>query len=90
MATQEKLSHAMVQSQNLREERDLLKGVEQRLLLEKESMLREHRSQNLLMNNLQAIQVCGIWTFDYCITGTFYRHLIFRVPHDSPQKTLFK
>ncbi|XP_022089783.1 nucleoprotein TPR-like isoform X2 [Acanthaster planci] len=56
MAANEKLTRAEVACKNLTDERDLLKGVEARLLQEKESMQREHRSQTLLLTNLETIQ----------------------------------
>ncbi|GAB1608232.1 nucleoprotein TPR-like [Argonauta hians] len=42
--------------QNLVTERDLLKAAEQRLAQEKENMLKEQHSQNVLLSNLQTIQ----------------------------------
>ena len=57
MTTQEKYSNAEVQSQMLRQERDLLKNVEARLSQERDSLLRDQRAQNLLLANLEAIQV---------------------------------
>lgn len=57
MLAQEKFSHADVQLQNMRAERDMLKTVEARLNQEKEGLIREARSQNMLLANLQAIQV---------------------------------
>ena len=57
MLAQEKFSHADVQLQNMRAERGMLKTVEARLNQEKEGLIREARSQNMLLANLQAIQV---------------------------------
>jgi len=59
MAAKERLTRAEVQCQNLRAEKELLKTSESRLLHEKESVIREQRSQSQLMANLQAIQVSG-------------------------------
>ena len=61
MLAQEKFSHADVQLQNMRAERDMLKTVEARLNQEKEGLIREARSQNMLLANLQAIQVRTNW-----------------------------
>ena len=57
MTVQEKFSHADVQLQNMRAERDMLKTAEARLNQEKEGLVREARSQSMLLANLQAIQV---------------------------------
>ena len=57
MLAQEKFSNADVQLQNMRAERDMLKTIEARLNQEKEGLIREARSQNMLLANLQAIQV---------------------------------
>ncbi|XP_038056577.1 nucleoprotein TPR-like [Patiria miniata] len=56
MAANEKLTRAEVACDNLKVERELLKGVEARLTQEKESMQREHRGQTLLLTNLETIQ----------------------------------
>ncbi len=56
-AAQERCTKAEVSVENLRAERDLLKGVEVRLNQEKESLIREQRSQSLLLTNMQTIQV---------------------------------
>ncbi|XP_033645246.1 nucleoprotein TPR-like [Asterias rubens] len=56
MAATEKLTRAEVARDNLRTERDLLKGVEARLVQEKETMQRGNQSQTLLLTNLQTIQ----------------------------------
>lgn len=45
------------QAESLRKERDMLKMVESRLSQEKESILDQQRSQNLLLTNLKSIQV---------------------------------
>ncbi|KAJ3600175.1 hypothetical protein NHX12_034125 [Muraenolepis orangiensis] len=55
-AVQEKLSMAQRHAEGLREERDMLKLAESRLTHEKESVVGQQRSQNLLLTNLQAIQ----------------------------------
>uniref|UniRef100_A0A3Q1FGC6 Nucleoprotein TPR n=1 Tax=Acanthochromis polyacanthus TaxID=80966 RepID=A0A3Q1FGC6_9TELE len=52
----EKLTMAEGRAENLRKERDMLKLVESRLNQEKETMLSQQQSQNLLLTNLQAIQ----------------------------------
>lgn len=57
MSCQEKMSNAEVQAHVMRQERDLLKSVEARLTQERDSLLRDQRSQNLLLANLEAIQV---------------------------------
>ena len=57
MAKQTRLAHAEVQVQNLTIEKGLLKNIESRLHEEKESIMREQRSRELMMANLQAIQV---------------------------------
>ena len=66
MLAQEKFSHADVQLQNMRAERDMLKTIEARLNQEKEGLIREARSQNMLLANLQAIQVKS--TQRFCVT----------------------
>uniref|UniRef100_A0AAR2JYP4 Nucleoprotein TPR n=1 Tax=Pygocentrus nattereri TaxID=42514 RepID=A0AAR2JYP4_PYGNA len=53
-AANEKLTMSQVES--LRKERDILKVVESRLNQEKESILSQQRSQNLLLTNLKSIQ----------------------------------
>lgn len=45
------------QAESLRRERDMLRMVETRLSQEKESILTQQRSQNLLLTNLKSIQV---------------------------------
>ena len=57
ITAQENISRLEVRCQNLSSERDLLKAAEQRLVQEKESMLKEQHSQNVLLSNLQTIQV---------------------------------
>lgn len=57
MVAQEKLAKSDVTIENLKAERDLLKGVEARLLQEKESVMKEQTHQSRLMANLQAVQV---------------------------------
>lgn len=57
MVAQEKLAKSDVTIENLKAERDLLKGVEARLLQEKESVMKEQQHQSRLMANLQAVQV---------------------------------
>lgn len=57
MVAQEKLAKSDVTIENLKAERDLLKGVEARLLQEKESVMKEQQHQSRLMSNLQAVQV---------------------------------
>ncbi|TRY56833.1 hypothetical protein DNTS_004104 [Danionella cerebrum] len=53
----EKLTMAESRSENFRKERDILKQVENRLIQEKESILNEQRSQNLLLTNLKSMQL---------------------------------
>ncbi|XP_073732494.1 nucleoprotein TPR [Misgurnus anguillicaudatus] len=53
----EKLAMAESRVENTRKERDILKQVENRLTQEKESILSEQRSQNLLLTNLKSIQL---------------------------------
>lgn len=53
----EKLAMAESRVENTRKERDILKQVENRLAQEKESILSEQRSQNLLLTNLKSIQL---------------------------------
>ncbi|XP_042370774.1 translocated promoter region b, nuclear basket protein [Plectropomus leopardus] len=55
-AAKEKLTMAEGRAESLRKERDMLKLVESRLNQEKESILSQQQSQNLLLTNLQAIQ----------------------------------
>ncbi|XP_057697331.1 translocated promoter region b, nuclear basket protein isoform X1 [Corythoichthys intestinalis] len=55
-AAQEKLAMAEGLAEGLRKERDMLKLVESRLNQEKDMILSQQQSQNLLMTNLQAIQ----------------------------------
>ncbi|XP_070816529.1 translocated promoter region b, nuclear basket protein isoform X2 [Chaetodon trifascialis] len=55
-ATKEKVAMAEGQSENLRKERDMLKLVESRLNQEKETILSQQQTQNLLLTNLQTIQ----------------------------------
>ncbi|XP_036437175.1 translocated promoter region b, nuclear basket protein isoform X2 [Colossoma macropomum] len=55
-AANEKLAMADSQVESLRKERDMLKVVESRLTQEKESILSQQRSQNLLLTNLKSIQ----------------------------------
>lgn len=57
MVSQENASRAEVKCQSLQAEKDLLKSSESRLVQEKESMMREQRTQSILMTNLQTIQV---------------------------------
>uniref|UniRef100_A0A669EWG1 Nucleoprotein TPR n=1 Tax=Oreochromis niloticus TaxID=8128 RepID=A0A669EWG1_ORENI len=54
--SKEKLAMAEGRAENLRKERDMLKLVESRLNQEKETILSQQQSQNLLLTNLQAIQ----------------------------------
>ncbi|XP_033110270.1 nucleoprotein TPR-like [Anneissia japonica] len=56
LAFQERLSRAEVSCENLRAERDMLKGVEVRLSQEKDALMREHQGQNLLLANLETIK----------------------------------
>uniref|UniRef100_A0A0B8RPS6 Nucleoprotein TPR n=1 Tax=Philothamnus irregularis TaxID=1899461 RepID=A0A0B8RPS6_9SAUR len=53
----EKLTVAEVRAENLKKEKDILKMAEIRLTQQKESLIAEHRGQNLLLTNLQSIQV---------------------------------
>ena len=46
-----------VRVENMSKEKDMLRQAESRLCQEKEVMLSEQRSQNLLLNNLKSIQV---------------------------------
>uniref|UniRef100_A0A667W9N7 Nucleoprotein TPR n=1 Tax=Myripristis murdjan TaxID=586833 RepID=A0A667W9N7_9TELE len=55
-AAQEKLNMAEGRAENLRKEKDMLKLAESRLIQEKETILNQQHSQNLLLTNLQAIQ----------------------------------
>ena len=57
MAAQERLSRAEVRSESTQREMVMHKTNEARLLQEKESMLRQKSSQDMLLANLQAIQV---------------------------------
>ncbi|XP_035767448.1 translocated promoter region b, nuclear basket protein [Neolamprologus brichardi] len=54
--SKEKLAMAEGRAENLRKERDMLKLVESRLNQEKETIVSQQQSQNLLLTNLQAIQ----------------------------------
>ncbi|KAG8185285.1 hypothetical protein JTE90_023894 [Oedothorax gibbosus] len=56
MVAHEKIAKSDVTIENLKAERDLLKGVEARLLQEKESVVREQQHQSRMMANLQAVQ----------------------------------
>ncbi|XP_076580410.1 translocated promoter region b, nuclear basket protein [Chaetodon auriga] len=55
-ATKEKLTMTEGHSEGLRKERDMLKLVESRLNQEKETILSQQQTQNLLLTNLQTIQ----------------------------------
>ncbi|KAM4739914.1 translocated promoter region b, nuclear basket protein isoform 2-T2 [Anableps anableps] len=55
-AAKEKLTMTEGQAENLRKERDMLKLVESRLNQEKETIVSQQQSQNLLLTNLQTIQ----------------------------------
>ncbi|KAM9444499.1 translocated promoter region b, nuclear basket protein isoform 3-T3 [Clarias gariepinus] len=55
-AAKEKLSMVESQAESLRKERDMLKMVESSLCQEKESILAQQKSQNLLLTNLKSIQ----------------------------------
>ncbi|XP_034557497.1 translocated promoter region b, nuclear basket protein isoform X3 [Notolabrus celidotus] len=55
-AAKEKLSMAEGRTESLRKERDMLKLEESRLNQEKESILSQQQTQNLLLTNLQTIQ----------------------------------
>ncbi|KAI3368578.1 hypothetical protein L3Q82_025589, partial [Scortum barcoo] len=55
-AAKEKLAMAEGRAESLRKERDMLKLVESRLNQEKETILGQQQSQNLLLTNLQTIQ----------------------------------
>ncbi|KAM7011947.1 translocated promoter region b, nuclear basket protein [Tautogolabrus adspersus] len=55
-AAKERLSMAEGRAESLRKERDMLKLVESRLNQEKESILSQQQTQNLLLTNLQTIQ----------------------------------
>ena len=57
LAMQEKLSRADVRCQSLEASNAVLKSAEARLVQDRENILREKCSQNLLLANLQAIQV---------------------------------
>ncbi|KAM9848441.1 translocated promoter region b, nuclear basket protein [Aulostomus maculatus] len=55
-AAKEKLSMAEGRVESIRQERDMLKLVESKLTQEKETILSQQQSQNLLLTNLQNIQ----------------------------------
>uniref|UniRef100_A0A8B9HUX2 Nucleoprotein TPR n=1 Tax=Astyanax mexicanus TaxID=7994 RepID=A0A8B9HUX2_ASTMX len=55
-AANEKITMAESRVESLRKEKDMLKMVESRLSQEKESILSQQRSQNLLLTNLKSIQ----------------------------------
>ncbi|XP_036970596.1 translocated promoter region b, nuclear basket protein isoform X1 [Acanthopagrus latus] len=55
-AAKEKVAMAEGHVENLRKERDMLKLVESRLNQEKETILSQQQTQNLLLTNLQTIQ----------------------------------
>lgn len=57
MDVQQKLSRAEVVQTMLQEEKQLLRDAEQRLLLERDSLLSERRNQNLLHTNLESIKL---------------------------------
>ncbi|KAK2186358.1 hypothetical protein NP493_203g01012 [Ridgeia piscesae] len=57
LALQEKLSRAEVRCQSLEAHNAVLKSAETRLVQDRENILREKCSQNLLLANLQTIQV---------------------------------
>ena len=57
MANQEKLTRAEVQADRLQQQCESLRAMEASMAQEKESVMRERSSQNLLLANLQAIQV---------------------------------
>ena len=57
MDVQQKLSRAEVVQTMLQEEQQLLRDAEQRLLLERDSLLSERRNQNLLHTNLESIKL---------------------------------
>ncbi|XP_074653725.1 nucleoprotein TPR-like isoform X2 [Tubulanus polymorphus] len=56
MSSKEQATSVTVQLQNVRTENELLKSIEQRLSEEKQTMMREHQTQNILLTNLQTIQ----------------------------------
>ncbi|KAJ8357190.1 hypothetical protein SKAU_G00199840 [Synaphobranchus kaupii] len=56
-AANEKLALVEVRGENVKKERDMLKMAESRLNQEKDSIMTEQRSQNLLLTNLKAIQL---------------------------------
>ncbi|CAH2312727.1 nucleo TPR isoform X2 [Pelobates cultripes] len=56
-AANEKLAIAEVRAENLKREKELFKMSEARLTQERESLIAEQRTQNLLLTNLQTIQV---------------------------------
>ncbi|KAM4548847.1 translocated promoter region b, nuclear basket protein isoform 3-T3 [Odontesthes bonariensis] len=55
-AAREKLAMAEGHAENLRKERDMLRLVESKLNQERETILSQQQSQNLLLTNLQSIQ----------------------------------
>uniref|UniRef100_A0A8C4ZFU3 Nucleoprotein TPR n=1 Tax=Gadus morhua TaxID=8049 RepID=A0A8C4ZFU3_GADMO len=55
--TNERLALEEVRVENMSKEKDMLRQAESRLCQEKEVMLSEQRSQNLLLNNLKSIQL---------------------------------
>ncbi|XP_059914813.1 nucleoprotein TPR isoform X5 [Gadus macrocephalus] len=55
--TNERLALGEVRVENMSKEKDMLRQAESRLCQEKEVMLSEQRSQNLLLNNLKSIQL---------------------------------
>lgn len=57
MNVQQKLARAEVVQTMLQEEKQLLRDAEQRLVLERDSLLSERRSQNLLHANLESIKL---------------------------------
>ena len=58
MTTHAQLARAQAVNEQLKAERDYAKNMEARMAVEKESLIREIRSQNLITTSLQAIQVC--------------------------------
>lgn len=65
------------QVESLRKERDMLKLVESRLNQEKETILSQRQSQNVLLSNLQTIQVhvvlmlCTLAYAAHCVKAQF-------------------
>ena len=57
MSAQTSLSHSEARLNTITQERDVLKTVETRLVQERESLLREQKTEKLVTANLQAIQV---------------------------------